>query len=269
MPTMDSPAISESFLPATEHVSCFFEEPDEGLPSFLGRSFTEHVTVMLLLNRKDKHTNFRKAAIAASLHRDGGRRTDLTGAETTIQQFSRKVGIGSAHCARLARTHNVIGELLATGSKKCLPGLLADDELSFKHFYVAANYAVQPVEALLEAREQGWSANELARWLAARKSRTLLDAATDKPVHPDDDDDDLAVDWRGLPERVSQRGRPTNTSAITLLVTETEGRDFRRQVRDLAAVLGTESDIATVLAIVRRAHAEWARAESGDRYEAA
>jgi hypothetical protein len=257
------PVLAAALFHSTENVACLFAEDDDRLPTFLGQSYPEHTAAWRALDRKVKWAFWRKAAIAAALERMPGQRSG----PTPIQRFCSELHIGPVYVSRLARTYRVFDQApLSPGIKT----LLDDPRISFKHFMIAANAAVIPKVALMEARDLGWSANEFARVLAARKNRTLIDADTGAPIlHADDDDDPAETNWRNLPERAVPVGRP-KTREWKFLLTAKEHAVLARRVKALSAVLGTSSDLETVLAIVRRAHSEWVEGRTaGPRANAA
>ena len=243
--------MNHSFANAIKTVSAFFKYADIGepqqLPVFIG-SEAERVDAWRALNARDCRFQWCKASIAANIVHANGHRTDRGKGPTAIQQFCREVRIGAVHCSRMARTYTECSRLLATGTKRSLPDLLADDRLCFKHFLVAFNYAALPVEALLEAQMFDLSANELARRIAERQRRTLIDGDS-KPVTAADDDDDTQVTWQ--PTREEVRRAPTREVRLTL--TPSEHREFASQVRALSAAFGTTDDAATIRAAVARA----------------
>lgn len=234
---------------AITDVSAYFDTALEipgTLPLYTG-DVNDAVLVWRALHGKKLWVQWREAAIAASIARECGQRTDRGRGPTRIQQFCADAPIGASHFSRLVRTHTVFDGLLATGSKPSLVELLQDQTLRFKHFLVAANYAVLPVEALLEARMHRLSANELGKWIAGRKSRQLIDANGEKVVAADEDDDS-DFEWR-LPTRDTPRRPP----AIRLDMTTREHRQFVSQLRALSAAYGTVHDTDTLLLAVARA----------------
>jgi hypothetical protein len=130
-----------------------------------------------------------------------------------------------------------------------LPSLLADDALAFSHFIVAATCS-KPVEALCFARARRLGANELRRCLqlladgnhrAALRRRRSPNATTQM-----------------LTELRNKAGYGALLShALSGLLDASALRTFKRQLCDLRAVFETPSDVATIAAIVARAHAEW------------
>jgi hypothetical protein len=163
-----SSAVRHDFATSLKGLSAYFRRCQYArcLPEFIGAE-NERVDAWLALDAREREASWGKASIAATLPRAHGQRTERDG-PTPLQRFCEDVGIGAGHCSRMARTYEQVVEYLATGRKKSLPELLADETLSFKHFLVAFNYAVLPVEALLDARMHDWSANELARQIAKR-----------------------------------------------------------------------------------------------------
>src|SRR5262249_6636957 len=145
------------------------------LPEFTGRDMNEHVHVWTLLRARETRTQWRKAAVAASLVRQGGSRTDLGQQATPIQRVCQITQTDAGYFSKMARTHRVFSELLVTGTKPSVLVLVNDPTIPFKSFYIAANYSVLPVEDLIEARDNNWTANELERVIARRKEKPILD----------------------------------------------------------------------------------------------
>jgi len=237
-----------------ENVEGFFDEEDNSLPTFNGDSFAAHVECFATLARRDKWAHWRQCAIAASLARQFGQRTDLDNGETLIQQFCRLARIGESHFSRLVRTFRTFAGPLAPGRKE----LVEDDRLSFKHLLVAANHDVQPFIALREAVDCGWSANQLLRMLAMRKCRELLDA-DGAPTRPTDDNHDADEVWQNAPTPYREAmAKPPRTTRFVLTLTERERRELGQHLRAVAGILGTASDSETFLAMAKKAAAEWA-----------
>ncbi len=246
-----------------ETVARYFRtDENHSLPVFEGGTDEEHAAVWRLLNRRDKLTGWCRGAVGVSLTRQRGHRTDRNESDVTqIQRFCAEVRISPSYFSRVVRTYNVFNELLAAESKTSLPALLADDHLSWTHLILAAHTSA-PVEALIEARDERWSASDMRRMIAARNGRELLDAE-DRPMEPGTDDGDLHVECDDLPERATNVvRRPANTRVLELLMTNAQHNTVAGGLRELAGVFGTDSDMTTLLATIERAIREWARQPS-------
>jgi hypothetical protein len=260
MTTDDVQVVDETVFRAHDDVAVasFFTEGPDTVPEFLGESMVDHVAVWMRLQGRENRDIWRSAAIADSIERNPGHRTDLNrdAGGSVLQRFCLAIHRDTGYVSKLSKTYHVFRSLLVTGTKKSLPALLADDSLTFKHFYVAANHTSLHVEALIEARDCGWSATQFARILAARKNRTLLDTVMEQPVEEDDDMD--VSHWKGMP-RVESVTSPKGTRTIKLLLTVKELAVLSKQLRELSPVLQTTSDVATLLAAVQTAHEQRVR----------
>jgi len=242
---------------AITDVANFFDVQSGALPVFTGTE-ADALPVWRALNATDRDVQWRKAAIAATLERASGSRTDCGAALTPIQSFCLQAHIGTSTCSRWAKTYRVYDTLLDDlrakpldpGVKRSLPGLLADDRLYFKHFHIGANYCPLPVEALIEARDNGLSANTMFRYAVRRmKQQHLLAEAAD--VRNDDDDPDSTGQ---VPTRDEARAKQAQRTVRLTLSTE-QHRTFDSQVAALGAAFGTADVSATVAMAVARAFA--------------
>jgi hypothetical protein len=140
------------------------ERPEIALPVFSG-TYDEHVNAWLKAYASAQRHQWELAAIAVSLERSvgGSPRHQAARQQTLIQRFCGDVRIDRQTFQRLARTYRVFAETCTTGGTRYL------DQLSFKHFEVAARLAKDPSAAVTEAYEKDWSANELGRQLVERR----------------------------------------------------------------------------------------------------
>jgi hypothetical protein len=245
-----------AFLTPVPAVSKYFKYEDV-LPVYIaGDDYC--VDAWCAINAKTKRWSWCKAAIAAHLEPANGRRTDRGQGPTAKQQFCKAVDIRPERCSRLARTYATFENLLLDpGGKKLVAELLVDDHFEFKHFYVAAHYAGDPIGALLAARDEKLSANALERQLA-------LDDSPDGYflVIADDDDDDPHVTCpptrRPSTHKKAPQRMATRKVRIVGELSIEEFHDFRCEMRGLANVYGTRDDWPTVRRAVKVA---WALAE--------
>lgn len=151
-------------LVAESDVASLFTD-DDIIPAFHGRLLAEQIVGFHQADRVSKMARWRQAAVVAAVERHSGERTDLTGGATPIDRFCGAVGISRAHFSRLVKTHRVFSALVDVGIKR----LLDADELSFSHFYIAANVAADPIRALTEAMSGGWSSKKFKQVLRDQK----------------------------------------------------------------------------------------------------
>jgi hypothetical protein len=186
-----------------------FKERDS-LPVFGGKTFEDHVEAWLAVDTSVTSHSWAQAAVAASLQHECGKRTDVKAGSTDIQRFCQEVGISRAQFSKMAKTYRAFSEPVCTGAN----GLIGNGPLVFKHFFIAANYAKDPVAAVIQAHDQGWSANELAAQLKELRRRT------GESSEPPADLGDLRT--------------------FKVPMTVSEHREFMRQIRELALHLGVK-----------------------------
>ena len=237
---------------STDIVCRYFDEPENRVPVFKGQSYQEHQACWEMLGRIDLSTQFRRAAIAASLGQFKGQRTDCGRGPTPIQQFADEQRIGTDHLGRLAKTHRVFHEL----DDPEIGTLIADPFFSFKHFMVAATCSVLVKVDLKEAKQRNWSATDFAMMLAARRKRELLDANGMKlnPAANEDNDPDVTHE---LPERRAKVVGPPGSTTYKLLLTKTQRSHLSLLLQGLSRHLGTTSDMETMLKALEIAHRDW------------
>jgi hypothetical protein len=253
-------------MTASTDLSPFINVQPGALPVFTGTE-ADALPTWRGLNKTDRAVQWCKAAIAASLERAWGQRTDCGAPLTPIQSFSKSVGIGVEHCARLAKTYRFYDKLLADlqnapldpGSNRSLPKLLADDRLSFKHFLIAANFdADRAVKALLEARDNGLSAGTMLKFVTGRKKklRLLLDADGEPATHKTyDDDPDITLQLATPDETAAIRSARAERErcAVRLAFDAHQRRAFDSHVIALGLAYGTTEISDTVATAVARA----------------
>jgi hypothetical protein len=233
-------------MTASADVANFFDVHGQ-LPVWTGTE-ADMLPVWRAIDKRSTRDQWLRAAIAATLERAHGTRTDCGAPPTAKQQFCLQARIGVEYCSRLAKTWRSARELLDTGVKKSLPQLLADETLSFKHHFVAFNYCALPVEALIEARDNGLSANTMFRYAVRRsKQQRLLGEAAD--VRNDDDDPESTGQ---VPTR-DEAAAKHDTRRVQLEMSAEQHRVFDSQVAALAKAFGTTQLSDTVAMAVARA----------------
>ena len=139
------------------------------LPYFRGRSFDEHVNEWRLVDREAQDRTWKLAAIAASLERSsGGRpRGERKRTQTAIQRFCEVVKIDRQTFHRLSSTYKKISDLASITDVTTF-----EPDMSFKHYEFAARLAgVDALDAIAQARKNGWSANALQRFLEGQQEK--------------------------------------------------------------------------------------------------
>ena len=101
---------------STEAEASPADEPSA--PTSTGNTIGEHVDAWIAANTEIKGYQWAQAAIAASLKRMSGERTDLQGGQTLIQAFCEAVKIGPSYFSRLVRTHETFAKRLAPGGNR-------------------------------------------------------------------------------------------------------------------------------------------------------
>jgi hypothetical protein len=140
------------------------------LPFFRSLSFEQHVNEWRLVDREAQDRTWKLAAIAASLVRSpGGRpRDEKKRIRTAIQEFCAAVKIDRQTFHRLSSTYKKIADLARVPDATSF-----DPDLSFKHYEIAARLAgVDALDAIAQARENGWSANTLQRVLSGQRGKS-------------------------------------------------------------------------------------------------
>ena len=148
------------------------------LPTFSGRTYDDHVKAWQRAHAATQYHQWELGAVAASLTRDhgGSPRRQAAMQQTLIQRFCSEVGVDRQTFHRLSHTYKTFSQARHTGGTRFI------SELSFKHFEVASRLAKDdPVAAVTEAHERGWSANELQRQLDKRKLRQLQERKSAAP----------------------------------------------------------------------------------------
>jgi hypothetical protein len=231
--------MTEAISQTTYSLALLREQED--LPVFRGESFEEHVETWKALDLSSTRHQWAQAAIASSFEKKSGARTDVNNTMTPIQYFCREVRISVGHFSRLVKTYRAFVEPLDPSVKQ----LVSEGPLHFKHFLIAANGPRDPVAAVIQAHDQGWSANELAAQMAAlrRKSTTRAGANTSSETQAD---------------LGTQR-------TLRIILPVNEYREFARQAQALGRILGATSATSlaqTIVRIVERIYRERAQDDS-------
>ena len=239
------------------------------LPAFIGgQSPAVHVEAWMTLERRCRADYFRQAAIAWSLKSAAGKRTDVDGEATSVQEFCEHLGIGTSYFWEMVRVFEVFRGPHPPGRTE----ILENRHLNFKHFRVAANGGVLPWADLREAIDKKWPANELARQIAQRKSVALIsdDGALSIAA---DDNNDAAEGFLNLPQphlRKTSRALRVKPIVVHLeMRTLDERAACLRKLRRIAIANGTKTDHATWHGLIDRGSREWGPVETPARRAAA
>jgi hypothetical protein len=224
--------MTEAISQTTYALTLFTDQED--LPVFRGESFEDHVDAWQALDLLSTRHQWAQAAIASSLERKSGTRTDVTGGKTDIQRFCREVKISTGYFSRLVKTYRTFAEPLDPSVKQ----LISESPLHFKHFVVAANGADDPVAAVVQAHDQNWSANELVVQLRAfRRSKKTQEA-------------------NPLGQEAADLG---TQRTVRIILPANEHREFVRQARALGRILCVNSGTSlaqTIQKVVERIYNE-------------
>ena len=158
------------------HALSLFTATARGLPVYLGKTHEDHVDTVWALQRRGNALLWHLAAVCFSYERQapGPSPGGSSRVPTEITRFCGDTQMSRRHFHRLSLTYETFTTEISDTGVTYPP--IVDSPLQFKHFLVAANHAEDPWAAVVEAHDEGWSANEFYRRLVQGKIRAARQA---------------------------------------------------------------------------------------------